>query len=196
MNGDIKSRLALVQQKVKARKDLYNSYGGYNYRSAESILESVKPVLADEKCSIILSDSVEMLGDRYYIKATALFFGTDTPEEISVTAYAREALTKKGMDDSQITGTASSYARKYALNGLLLLDDAKDADTFEYKKETENRPVEYASEPTKKVITEKCAEMNINLYKLLAQYGAGDIDHLTADAGARIIARIQKEEAK
>ena len=198
MNGDIRSKLARVQQKVKAGKDLYNDYGKYKYRSAESILEAVKPVLAEEGCSLILTDSIEMLGDRYYVKASAIFFsvGDQVAGDITSTAYAREALTKKGMDDSQITGTASSYARKYALNGLLLLDDAKDADTNEYKKETDNRPVEYATAAVKKVIADKAVELNINLPKLLAQYGADSIDHLTAEAGARIIQVIQKHEEK
>lgn len=142
--------LAQVQAELKAPKGQYNSFGKYNYRSTEDILEGLKPVLAKHKASVVLSDDVELVGDRYYIVATATFYhGTET---ISNKAMARESLTKKGMDDSQITGTASSYARKYALNGLFLIDDTKDADTDEYKKQTspkEQSSKKPQSKPTK-----------------------------------------------
>lgn len=116
--------LAEVQQKLNAPKGQTNTFGGYRYRSCEDILQAVKPLLGD--LSIVISDEIIMIGDRVYVKATASF--TDGKECIQTTAYAREELTKKGMDASQITGSASSYARKYALNGLLLIDDSKDAD--------------------------------------------------------------------
>lgn len=126
--------LAAVQQELKAPKEQHNSFGNYNYRSAEDILEAVKPILAKHGATITLSDSLELIGDRYYIKATASFWTGAMP--LQVTAYAREAAAKKGMDDSQVTGSCSSYARKYALSGLLLLDDNKDADTNEYHAQT------------------------------------------------------------
>lgn len=122
--------LKKIQQKLKAPKNQRNSFGGYNYRSCEDILEAAKPLLDQENAMLLLSDELVQIGERYYVKATAKFIEGDNT--IETTAYAREAEVKKGMDDSQITGTASSYARKYALNGLFLIDDTKDADTDEY----------------------------------------------------------------
>lgn len=133
-------KLAKIQKELKANKDQYNDFGRYAYRSAESILEAVKPLL--DGAILTLKDDVEVFGSgeqtRFYIKATATFKDGDFVE--STTAYAREPLVKKGMDESQITGTASSYARKYALNGLFCIDDAKDADTNEHHNEVENTP--------------------------------------------------------
>ena len=118
-------RLAEIQQNLKAPKGQFNKFGGYNYRSCEDILSAVKPLLGD--LVLTVNDEMVMHGDRFYIKATASI--TDGENTISATGFAREAEAKKGMDASQITGTASSYARKYALNGLLAIDDTKDADT-------------------------------------------------------------------
>ena len=124
----IYAALASVQSELKAPKGQFNKFGGYHYRSCEDILEAVKPILKAHDLALHLADEPAMVGERYYIKATATL--TDfTGQQISSTAYAREPLDKKGMDDSQITGTASSYARKYALNGLFCIDDTKDADT-------------------------------------------------------------------
>ena len=120
-------KLRLIQAALKAPKNQFNKFGGYKYRSTEDILEAVKPLLAEHECSVTITDEIVLIGERYYVRATAVFFDKNT--STSVTAYAREADTKKGMDDSQITGAASSYARKYALNGLFLIDDAKDADS-------------------------------------------------------------------
>ena len=119
------SKLNEIQKKLIAPKGQYNAFGKYKYRSCEDILEGVKPLLDD--VVLIVSDDVVMVGDRYYIQATAKI--TDGENEISNTAFARESLTKKGMDDAQVTGSASSYARKIALSGLLLIDDNKDPDT-------------------------------------------------------------------
>lgn len=121
--------LQQIQQKLKAPKNQRNSFGGYNYRSCEDILEALKPVLAEFNAAVLLSDEIVQMGTRWYVKATATL-KTET-ESVSVTAYAREAENRKGMDDSQITGSASSYARKYALNGLFGIDDTKDADTMD-----------------------------------------------------------------
>jgi hypothetical protein len=128
------SKLLEIQHRLKAPKGQYNNFGKYKYRSCEDILEAVKPILHEVGCTLTLTDTIELIGDRYYIKATAWLKGEDTDEV--VTAYAREAETKTGMDASQITGTASSYARKYALNGLFCIDDTKDADTDEYAEQT------------------------------------------------------------
>lgn len=128
----IYAALAAVQSELKAPKGQFNKFGGYHYRSCEDILEAVKPILKAHDLVLHLADEPAMVGERYYIKATATL--TDfAGQQISSTAYAREPLDKKGMDDSQITGTASSYARKYAMNGLFCIDDTKDADTDEYQ---------------------------------------------------------------
>jgi hypothetical protein len=127
-----------IQKELKSPKSQRNSFGKYNYRSCEDIVEAVKPLLP-EGVSLMLSDTVEQIGHRFYIKATATL--TDgSGDGVHVSAYAREPEDKKGMDASQITGAASSYARKYALNGLFAIDDTKDADTDENKVESDARP--------------------------------------------------------
>lgn len=120
--------LGYVQATLKANKGLYNDFGKYKYRSCETILESVKPILASIQAIVLLTDELVMIGERYYIKATATFTLCQNGESISTTAYAREEECKKGMDGSQITGASSSYARKYALNGLFAIDDSVDSD--------------------------------------------------------------------
>lgn len=124
----IYDKLAKIQCALKAPKSQYNAFGKYKYRKCEDILESLKPLLSAEKCVIKLSDQVELIGDRYYIKASATIVDSESGEEISVVGYAREETDKKGMDGSQITGASSSYARKYALNGLFAIDDNADSD--------------------------------------------------------------------
>lgn len=124
-------KLIKIQQSLRAPKNQYNDFGKYAYRSCEDILEAVKPLVAEEGLALTLSDELVQMGDRYYVKATVTL--TDGTASIQAHAFAREAMTKKGMDESQVTGTASSYARKYALNGLFCIDDAKDADTEEYQ---------------------------------------------------------------
>lgn len=121
-------RLSAIQQELKAPKGQYNDFSNYNYRSCEDILEAVKPLLAKHELMLTLSDEMVQVGDRYYVKAETSIYAKDL-EPYAVTAYAREEETKKGMDASQITGSASSYARKYALNGMFLIDDTRDADT-------------------------------------------------------------------
>lgn len=128
--------LIKIQTELKAPKNLYNSFGKYKYRNAEGIMEAVKPLLKKYNCYLTLCDDIHMIGDRYYLRATATFVNKEG-KSVVVTALAREDDNKKGMDGSQITGTASSYARKYALNGLFLIDDTKDADTDEYKVESD-----------------------------------------------------------
>lgn len=140
-NKSITEKILKVQSSLKAPKGQYNKFGKYNYRSAEDILEAVKPLNAEEGLLLTISDEPLLIGDWHYIKATAGI--TDGNEGVTVTAYARESAEKKGMDHSQITGTASSYARKYALNGLYLIDDTKDADTDEYKQQ-QSKPQQQA----------------------------------------------------
>ncbi len=126
---NIYKRLANVQQNLKAPKGNYNSFGKYKYRSCEDILEAVKPLLFGEGLLINIKDEMQEVGGRIYVKATATIFDVNEPQQaISTQAFAREEETKKGMDGSQVTGAASSYARKYALNGLFAIDDTKDSD--------------------------------------------------------------------
>lgn len=120
--------LIAIQNELKAPKGQYNSFGKYHYRSCEDILEAVKPLLHKHNATLSITDEVVLIGDRFYVKATATFVSADGYTQ-SVSAYAREELDKKGMDGSQITGASSSYARKYALNGLFLIDDTKDSDS-------------------------------------------------------------------
>lgn len=139
-------RLIKVQKELKAPKGNFNSFGKYKYRSAEDILTAVKPLLAENDLLMTISDSVDSVSDRVYIVATVSIIDAETGELVTQnSAYARESENKKGMDSSQITGTASSYARKYALNGIFLIDDTKDADTDEYHKQTKERVPDLSS---------------------------------------------------
>lgn len=128
----LKEKLSAIQNELKAPKGQYNNFGKYNYRSAEDILEAVKPICLKHKTVLVLNDEVKQIGERYYVEAFATLYDLESVETFKITAYAREEETKKGMDASQVTGATSSYARKYALNGLFNIDDTKDADTDEY----------------------------------------------------------------
>ena len=144
---NIYKKLIEVQNKLKVPKSQYNNFGKYNYRNAEDILEAVKPILENAGATIFIKDSIELIGDRFYVKATVSFVDIESGSIIETSALARESEEKKGMDSAQVTGATSSYARKYALNGLLLIDDTKDndhdsmhqTDNKEPKKE-ENKP--------------------------------------------------------
>lgn len=129
----LQDKLQAIQCNLKAPKNLYNSFGKYKYRNVEGIQEALKPMLAEYGVTVTLADEIVEVGGRVYVKATATIADCESGETLSVSAYAREAETKKGMDDAQVTGATSSYARKYALNGLFLLDDTKDVDTEEYQ---------------------------------------------------------------
>ena len=129
----LRSKLNHIQIDLKAPKNLYNSFGKYKYRNVEGIQEAVKPLLKEYALTLEISDEIVEVGGRVYVKATATLTDCNSSESVSVSAFAREAETKKGMDDAQVTGATSSYARKYALNGLFLLDDTKDVDTEEYQ---------------------------------------------------------------
>lgn len=136
--ADLTKKLAAIQSRLKAPKNQYNSFGKYKYRSCEDILEALKPLANEQGCTITIEDSPIMVGEWHYIQATATL--SDGYNSKSVKAYARESETKSGMDSSQITGTASSYARKYALNGLFAIDDTKDADTMDNRQKAEPNP--------------------------------------------------------
>lgn len=147
---EIQTILANIQAKLNVPKNQRNNFGNYNYRSAEDILEEVKKLL--EGAILTITDEVVMVGERYYVKATATL--TAGKESISTVAYAREEESRKGMDSSQITGATSSYARKYALNGLFCIDDTKDADTMDRKEETKKAKVT-TNEDTIELVSKK-----------------------------------------
>jgi hypothetical protein len=135
--GNVREKLLAVQGSLKAPKGQTNSFGGYKYRSCEDIVEAAKPLLAENGLILLMGDEIVQVADRIYVKATCRVVDAESGEEVATTALARESATKRGMDDSQITGTASSYARKYALNGLFAIDDTKDADTNAYHQQTQ-----------------------------------------------------------
>ena len=195
------SVLTDIQNELKVPKKRKNSFGGYNYRSCEDILEAVKPLLKKYESTLIISDTIKEIGGRVYVEATARLLGRLNParEEYSVTAYAREAELKKGMDDSQITGTASSYARKYALNGLFLIDDSKDADTDEYADEAENMRM-IAEIGEKKIGKVRAAaleeqlknagEKGVNIPTLLSRLHLESLEDMTEEQHAAIIRQL------
>lgn len=193
---NIYEKLQAVQAELKVPKGQFNDFGKYKYRSCEDILEAVKPVLAAHNAAITVGDELINLGDRYYVKAIATFYDTEKGDTIQNAAFAREPENKKGMDDSQITGTASSYARKYALGGLLLIDDTKDADTNEYAEQTGRQkqqtykpePVPAPKKATKAQLTE-IVKLVSNIQKLCDYYHIERIEDLTADQAAEVIAR-------
>lgn len=132
----IREKLSEIQTKMNVPKDKHSDYGGYDYRSAESILNEFKKYAREYNSSLLLRDEVVEIAGRVYVKSVATFIDCENGEEISTTGYAREPESKPKMDESQVTGSSSSYARKYAMNALFLLDDVKDPDTDEYKKQT------------------------------------------------------------
>lgn len=175
---NIREKLLNIQKELLVPKKQYNNFGKYNYRSCEDILETLKPLLEKNKCTLIIKDDLVYIGDRYYIKATATLADIeDTEGKIETTAYAREEENKKGMDGSQVTGSTSSYARKYALNGLFCIDDIKDSDTT-------NKQVKKLSEAQIKrlyAISNKAGYNNEKLKQLVHKKYEKEIDVLTKD---------------
>ena len=209
---NIYEKLAAVQQATKAPKNQKNTHLKYNYRSAEGILEAVKPFLAENKATITLSDEIVDIGGRIYVKATAQFIDCDEAPSTSwnadgivvktpfltVTAYARETDTKPGLDVAQVTGSASSYARKYALNGLLLLDDAKqDPDTEENTRRVEQAEEQakalkqYASEEQLLTIRTLAEQANVDLAAI-----GEDLETMSAKRADAMIARLKERLGK
>ena len=180
---NIYEKLAIIQQDLKAPKNQYNSFGDYKYRSCEDILEAVKPLLKK------LNDELINIGDRYYIKALVAITDIKTEASLSATAYARETENKPKMDAAQITGTASSYARKYALNGLFLIDDTKDADTDEHAKQTGAEPKQ------EKKATEKQVSMIQSLSKdvktITDYYKVETLNDLTTAQASEVIGKLK-----
>lgn len=160
----IYEKLLSIQTELKAPKSQYNSFGKYNYRNCEDILEAVKPLCAKYKAVSVMGDEVIQIGERYYIKSTARLIDLESEGVVENTAYAREEAEKKGMDGSQVTGASSSYARKYALNGLFAIDDTKDSDTTNNGQTT-------PQEATKAKQTAKTEEWKLTKSELVQVYG-------------------------
>lgn len=174
-------KLLKVQSEVKAPKGQRNDFGGYSYRSCEDILEAVKPILSTVNATIVLTDEIKLVEDRFYVQATARFIDCNTGWEISNSAFAREECVKKGMDGSQITGASSSYARKYALNGLLLIDDNKDSDAT-------NSGEIYAT----KNQVDKMVELEVNQVNVFKKFGVQSLNELTYEQAEFVIKSKEK----
>ena len=184
-------KLQKIQFEMKAPKNLYNSFGKYKYRNAESILEAFKPFGEKYKVILVISDDIINVGDRYYIKSVATLYDSESKETIGNTSFAREDFDKKGMDSSQITGTASSYARKYALNGLFLLDDTKDADTDEFHKETEKKAE--AQKLTDEQFDAICDLFDeTSMPAMLKYFGVKEVGELTEEQAKKAITQRKK----
>lgn len=183
-------KLAAIQQKLIAPKSQYNSFGKYNYRSCEDILEGLKPCMKEVGAAVTVSDEVVMIGDRYYIKATARLIDTESGQSVENTAYARESDGKKGMDESQVTGSTSSYARKYALNGLFCIDDVKDADTRDNRQKGAEEQKKFEEESNRtanslipdakvKALIAQCKKEGIEPEKIARLYKVNSLAELT-----------------
>ena len=189
----IYKKLMDIQRELKAPKGQYNSFGKYKYRSCEDILEAVKPILSKHGCAAVITDTLVHAGERYYVQATATLYDTETGDAVCNSAYAREEETKKGMDGSQITGTASSYARKYALNGLFLIDDTKDADTGAYHEQTNPELVGEVEIETLKKVANALGAKTKNEFRAVIGIPYSEIEKLTkTEWGALMVELNQK----
>lgn len=167
----LKQKLQEIQMNLVAPKNQRNTFGNYDYRSCEDILEALKPLLKRYNCLVTIKDLIENIGDRYYVVSQATIKDCDSENEISTTAYAREAQDQKGMNESQLTGSTSSYARKYALNGLFMIDDSKDSDFTNTEAKT-TAPSPLKQTKTDEVVREpigeefnKCSVCGVNVKK-------------------------------
>lgn len=189
-------RVMLAQSELKAPKNQYNRFGKFYYRSAEDVLEAVKPVNKKHDLLLTITDEVVTVGDRTYVKAIAKLLDIKGDGELVVTAYAREAFSKKGMDESQVSGTASTYARKYALNGLYLIDDNKDADTDEHRVVQDNvKPATKAQMTSLMKLAKEVAE----LYELdieIMKEKMGIFDEMDVDDYGNALLRLKEAKEK
>lgn len=177
-----------IQQNLKCIKGQYNAFGGYSYRSCEDILEAVKPLLKETKSVLTLTDDLVLIGDRYYIKATAKITFADG-NSVEVSAFAREEETKRGFDGSQLTGSTSSYARKYALNGLFAIDDVKESDNTNHQSNDEKADENLLSPNQKKII-----DGYPTVTKKWIADNYGEIDKLTREQATSIITAVTKKQ--
>lgn len=186
-------KLLAIQNELKAPKNQYNSFGKYHYRNCEDILEALKPILKKHKATLQITDEITMVGERYYVKATAILIDIEDNSQIKNEAFARESDSQKGMDSSQLSGATSSYARKYALNGLFLIDDNKDADTDEFQGKVRGQSAEETAQDNEwtsqgkdlidatkiKSLKTVCKNHKMDEEHLAKKYGKKKIEELT-----------------
>lgn len=187
----IQTKLLMVQLDLKAPRSQFNKFGNYYYRNCEDILEAAKPLLQSVGANLRLADDVVQIGDRFYIKATAVFTDIETGETIENAALARESVQKKGMDESQITGATSSYARKYALNGLFCIDDVKDADHDGGAQKPQQGP-QKVSKDMVNTISAELKRTNIATGIILDTYKVKKLADMTIEQFKNFMGRMEK----
>ena len=194
---NVYEKLIAIQSELKAPKSQYNSFGKYAYRNCEDILEALKPLLKEHKSTIYISDEIVTVLERFYVKATVTFIDAETGEKIINTAYAREEEDKKGMDGSQVTGSSSSYARKYALNGMFAIDDTKDSDFTNTTVKGDNSAL---SEAQIKRLLAIASKVNISAddvkVVVAKKFGVQDLRKMNKQQYDEICSRLEKKGIK
>ena len=194
---NVYEKLIAIQSELKAPKSQYNNFGKYAYRNCEDILEALKPLLKEHKSTIYIADEIVTVLERFYVKATVTFIDAETGEKITNTAYAREEESKKGMDGSQVTGASSSYARKYALNGMFAIDDTKDSDFTNTATKTDNSGL---SEAQIKRLLAIASKVNISAddVKIVVakSFGVQDLRKMNKQQYDEICSRLEKKGSK
>lgn len=190
-------KLAIIQQKLIAPKGQTNTFGKFNYRSCEDIIHALKPLLDEQKCLVYMTNDMEMVGDRIYVKAKATLIDVESGETLESVAHAREEVEKKGMDGSQITGASSSYARKYALAGLFMIDNEKDSDatsekTKEDKPKAEKPKVMPITPEQKAQILHEINRTHIALNEVCGRYHVDSLDDLPMEYFDKLYKNLQK----
>lgn len=194
--SSIYSKLMEIQSELKAPKEHTNTFSNFQYRSCDDILESVKPLLKKNNTTVFISDSIEIISERYYVKATVHFVDIESGEEITVTGYAREDLNKKGMDVSQLTGACSSYARKYALSGMFCIDNSKDCDELELNDNTLNKNMKVSRNDIEvycNIARDKGIGKEDAISIALRYYKLNNIESLTKDQCYKLARNIKKK---
>ena len=194
---NVYEKLIAIQSELKAPKSQYNNFGKYAYRNCEDILESLKPLLKEHKSTIYISDEIVTVLERFYVKATVTFIDAETGEKITNTAYAREEESKKGMDGSQVTGASSSYARKYALNGMFAIDDTKDSDFTNTTVKGDNSALSEAQIKRLLAIASKVNISADDVKKVVAKtFGVQDLRKMNKQQYDEICSRLEKKSNK
>ena len=194
---NVYEKLIAIQSELKAPKSQYNNFGKYSYRNCEDILEALKPLLKEHKSTIYISDEIVTVLERFYVKATVTFIDAETGEKIINTAYAREEEAKKGMDGSQVTGASSSYARKYALNGMFAIDDTKDSDFTNTTIKGDNTGLSEAQIKRLLAIASKVNISADDVKKVVAKnFGVQDLRKMSKQQYDEICSRLEKKGSK
>ena len=194
---NVYEKLIAIQSELKAPKSQYNNFGKYSYRNCEDILEALKPLLKEHKSTIYISDEIVTVLERFYVKATVTFIDAETGEKIINTAYAREEEDKKGMDGSQVTGSSSSYARKYALNGMFAIDDTKDSDFTNTTVKGDNSALSEAQIKRLLAIASKVNISADDVKKVVAKsFGVQDLRKMNKQQYDEICSRLEKKSNK